>query len=189
MPTRKFILYIFRKGLEKAWEICYNDIGESFGVRRFPMKLIVCMDPRGGMMFNKRRTTSDVVVTADILREAEGGRLLIAPYSEKIFKNAEIEGYTPFGAEYTVSGAGVDVAFPGADGILLPAFLFDGVKETEILATSGQILVKYNGSFCRYTFSGEPEEYGLFFNRNGRYRAYRIHTDKLHIEMGDSNEL
>lgn len=94
-----------------------------------------------------------------------------------------------FTAEYTVSDAGVDVAFPGADGILLPAFLFDGVKETEILVTSGQILVKYNGSYCRYTFSGEPEEYGLFFNRNGRYRAYRIHTDKLHIEMGDINEL
>lgn len=82
------------------------------------MKLIVCMDPRGGMMFNKRRTTSDVVVTADILREAEGGRLLIAPYSEKIFKNAEIEGYTPFGAEYTVSGDPVGEA-GGTDAIFL----------------------------------------------------------------------
>ncbi len=92
-------------------------------------------------------------------------------------------------AEYAVSSAGVEVSFPGADGILLPAFLFDGVKETEISATRGQILVKYNGSFCRYTFSGEPEEYGLFFNRNGRYRAYKISTDKLHIEIGDCNEL
>ena len=94
-----------------------------------------------------------------------------------------------FNAEYTASSTGVDIAFPGADGILLPAFLFDGAKETKITATSGQILVQYNGSFCRYTFSGEPEEYGLFFNRNGRYRAYKISTDKLHIEIGDSNEL
>ena len=94
-----------------------------------------------------------------------------------------------FNTEYTVSSTGVDIAFPGADGILLPAFLFDGVKETEILATNGQILVRYNGSFCKYTFSGEPEEYGLFFNRNGRYRAYKISTDKLHIEIGDCNEL
>ena len=93
-----------------------------------------------------------------------------------------------FNAEYTVSRAGVDIAFPGADGILLPAFLFDGVKETEIWATNGQILVRYNGSFCKYTFSGEPEEYGLFFNRNGRYRAYKISTDKLHIEIGECNE-
>lgn len=66
------------------------------------MKLIVCTDPRGGMMFNRRRTTSDVVVTADILREG-GGRLLIAPYSEKIFLNAAAEGYTPSGFGYTVS--------------------------------------------------------------------------------------
>ena len=94
-----------------------------------------------------------------------------------------------FTEKCTVSGAGVDIVFSGADGILLPAFLFDGVKDTEILVTSGQIVVKYNGSFCKYTFSGEPEEYGLFFNRNGRYCAYKINTDKLHIEMGDINEL
>ena len=68
------------------------------------MKLIVCTDSRGGMMFNKRRTTSDVVVTADILRERGDGRLLIAPYSEKIFKTCEAEGYAPHGgAVYTVS--------------------------------------------------------------------------------------
>ena len=67
--------------------------------------------------------------------------------------------------------------------------LFDGVKETELFATSGQIVVQYNGSFCKYTFSGEPSEYGLFFNRNGRYRVYKINTDKLHIEIGDINEL
>ena len=94
-----------------------------------------------------------------------------------------------FNAEYTVSSAGVDIVFSGADGILLPAFLFDGVKETEILATNGQILVRYNGSFCKYTFVGEPQDYGVFFNRNGRYRAYSIATDQLHIEMGDVNEL
>lgn len=66
------------------------------------MKLIVCVDPRGGIMFNKRRTTSDVVVVADILRESADSRLLIAPYSEKIFKNAEAEGYAPLGCEYMV---------------------------------------------------------------------------------------
>lgn len=94
-----------------------------------------------------------------------------------------------FTAEYTVSAAGVDIAFSGADGILVPAFLFDGVKETEISATNGQIVIKYNGSFCKYTFAGEPEEYGIFFNRNGRYRAYKVDANKLHIEIGDINEL
>ena len=91
--------------------------------------------------------------------------------------------------KYTVSSAGVDIEFCGADGILVPAFLFDGATETEITASNGQIVVKYNGSFCKYVFSGKPSDYGVFFNRNGRYRAYRINTDKLHIEMGDINKL
>lgn len=76
-----------------------------------------------------------------------------------------------------------------AGGILVPGFLFDGLREIEILATNGQIVVKYNGSLCKYTFSGEPGDYGVFFNCNGRYRVYRINTNKLHIEMGDINEL
>lgn len=78
------------------------------------MKLIVCTDSRGGMMFNKRRTTSDVVVTADILRESGDSRLLIAPYSEKIFKTCEAEGYAPNGgAIYTVSGDPINDANEG----------------------------------------------------------------------------
>ena len=88
-----------------------------------------------------------------------------------------------------MSSSGVDIAFSGADGILVPAFLFDGAKETDIIVSDGQIVIKYNGSFCKYAFKGEPQDYGVFFNRNGRYRAYSIATDKLHIEMGDVNEL
>lgn len=76
---------------------------EVLKLRGERMKLIVCADPRGGMMFNKRRTTSDVIVTADILREGAEGRLLIAPYSEKIFKTCEDEGYAPTGASYVIS--------------------------------------------------------------------------------------
>ena len=71
---------------------------------------------------------------------------------------------------------------------VLMGFLFDGVNATEITASNGQITVKYNGSFCKYIFEGEPQDYGVFFNRNGRYRVYKIETDKLHIEMGEINE-
>ena len=94
-----------------------------------------------------------------------------------------------FTEKYTVSNAGVDIVFSGADGILLPAFLFDGAKETDIIVSDGQIVIKYNGSFCKYTFEGEPQDYGVFFNRNGRHRAYSIATDRLHIEIGDVNAL
>jgi hypothetical protein len=92
-----------------------------------------------------------------------------------------------FTEEYMVSGAGVDIAFSGADGILLPVFCFDGAKKTEILAEKDQIVIQYNGSYCKYIFNGEPEEYGIFFNRNGRYRAYKVNTDKLRIEIGEVN--
>lgn len=94
-----------------------------------------------------------------------------------------------FTEKCTVSSGGVDIEFCGSDGILVPAFLFDGAKEAAIATSAGQILIKYNGSFCKYTFDDEPQDYGVFFNRNGRYRAYKIATDRLHIDMGDINEL
>lgn len=94
-----------------------------------------------------------------------------------------------FTAKYTVNENGVGLEYDGADGILVPTFLFDGAKETDIIVSDGQIVIKYNGSFCKYTFKGEPQDYGVFFNRNGRYRVYKIETDKLHIEIGDVNEL
>ena len=33
------------------------------------------------------------------------------------------------------------------------------------------------------------KEYIAEVKRNGRYRAYKISANKLHIEIGDSNEL
>ena len=59
------------------------------------MRIIVCLDDKNGMMFNRRRQSRDRVVTEDILKTAEGSRLFIAPYSEKLF--AELGGV------YTVS--------------------------------------------------------------------------------------
>ena len=48
------------------------------------MTLIVCLDDSLGMTFNNRRQSRDSVVTKDILKAA-GGRLLISPFSEKLF--------------------------------------------------------------------------------------------------------
>jgi len=47
------------------------------------MKIILCLDDRSGMAFNKRRQSSDVRVSEDIIKTA-GGRLLVYPYSEKL---------------------------------------------------------------------------------------------------------
>ena len=81
-------------------DFCYNDSGESFGIRRFNMNLIVCVDPRGGMMFNKRRTTSDVLVTADILREAEGEDFLLLPTPRKFSRPARLRAMPPTAAQF-----------------------------------------------------------------------------------------
>ena len=49
------------------------------------MKLIVCTDDRGGMMFFGKRPARDRFAIDDIIRDAADGRILIAPYSEKLF--------------------------------------------------------------------------------------------------------
>lgn len=48
------------------------------------MKLIICVDARGGMAFHFRRVSSDRVVTDRIL-ELTRGRLRVAPYSRGLF--------------------------------------------------------------------------------------------------------
>lgn len=49
------------------------------------MTVIVCVDDRLGVAFNKRRQSRDRVVTEDILKMAESARLIIAPYSRGLF--------------------------------------------------------------------------------------------------------
>ena len=51
------------------------------------MKLIVCLDELGGMMFNHRRQSRDRVVTEDVLRTVGDGRLWMAGYSESLFSD------------------------------------------------------------------------------------------------------
>ncbi len=59
------------------------------------MKLIVCTDNRGGMMFLKKRPARDKYAIDDIIKDAEKNRILIAPYSEKLFAEQ--------GGKYTIS--------------------------------------------------------------------------------------
>ena len=41
-----------------------------------------------------------------------------------------------FTEKCTVSSDGVDINFTGANGVLVPAFLFDGANETEIMTAN-----------------------------------------------------
>ena len=53
------------------------------------MTVIVCLDNVNGMMFNHRRQSRDANVVKDILNTIKGTSLLIAPYSEPLFSQAE----------------------------------------------------------------------------------------------------
>lgn len=49
------------------------------------MHIIVCLDDRDGMLFNKRRQSSDRMVCADMLEQAGQQLLRVSPYSAKLF--------------------------------------------------------------------------------------------------------
>ena len=53
------------------------------------MKLIVCVDDQGGVMFNRRRVSSDRRVVADIMDVVGDSQLFISEYSAKLFSVAE----------------------------------------------------------------------------------------------------
>ena len=55
------------------------------------MKLILCVDDRYGLLFNHRRQSRDREVTADIIAECIGRRLLIEDYSQILFKDIRHE--------------------------------------------------------------------------------------------------
>ena len=51
------------------------------------MKIIVCLDDNGGMLFNNRRQSRDRVVYEDIINSLNGEKLFISPFSQLLFEN------------------------------------------------------------------------------------------------------
>ena len=49
------------------------------------MYLIVCLDDRGGMLFNHRRQSQDLALRADLLAMTRGSRLYMSDWSAKPF--------------------------------------------------------------------------------------------------------
>ncbi len=49
------------------------------------MKVIICLDDNGGMLFNNRRQSRDKEVLKDIINNLKGEKLRISPFSEKLF--------------------------------------------------------------------------------------------------------
>ncbi len=55
------------------------------------MKVIVCIDDDGGMLFNKRRQSRDRLLIEDLLIrvQEDGDSLWVAPFSEKLFNDVK----------------------------------------------------------------------------------------------------
>ena len=49
------------------------------------MRVALCVDDFGGMLFNERRQSRDRVLLSDLAAEVGDGRLLISPFSEDLF--------------------------------------------------------------------------------------------------------
>lgn len=51
------------------------------------MKIIICLDDNGGMLFNNRRQSRDRVVCEDVVKNLNGEKLFISPFSQILFDN------------------------------------------------------------------------------------------------------
>ena len=69
--------------------MCYNRENKRKG--NDYMKVIVCVDDNNGMMFNNRRQSRDRILIEDVVTNIVGGKLLMAPYSEPLFKDSNVD--------------------------------------------------------------------------------------------------
>lgn len=92
------------------------------------MTLILCVDDKFGLMFNKRRQSRDRAVLDDIKNSFAGEKIFISPYSEKLFNEA--------GFDYTVCDN-----FAECDGI---CFVEDKYN-SDLLAVADEIILYHWG--------------------------------------------
>ena len=90
---------------------------------------------------------------------------------------------TADGLDSTLSGEG-DVAMK------LPAFAFDGERETEIRLAGKSLTIRYRGWACVYETDGTIADAGkVCCNRNGRYRMFEAKgAGRLNVKVSIRNE-
>lgn len=54
------------------------------------MNLIICLDDKNGMLFNKRRQSRDSVVNERVIALSDGNKLIMNAYSAKLFADTNI---------------------------------------------------------------------------------------------------
>jgi len=92
-------------------------------------------------------------------------------------------------ADYIIDDAGVDIVLQSKKefGFVLPAFAFDGEKETALTVKPHSVFVDYEGYRSRYLTNGTVEDTGkIACNRNGHYRVFVASGEKslrIHIDI------
>lgn len=84
-----------------------------------------------------------------------------------------------------VSHDGVTLSQQGGDGFLLPAIVTDGENEGSIFWEKDGFSVLFREHHARYHFLGKAEEAGIYQNRSGFYRMFRVQCDRVVITMGE----
>ena len=85
----------------------------------------------------------------------------------------------------TVTPNGVTLSQEGADGFLLPAIVTDGEEEGSVFWEKDGFSVLFREHHARYRFLGKAEEAGIYQNRSGIYRIFRVQCDEVTITMGE----
>lgn len=109
----------------------------------------------------------EAVFTCDIDEKVK-----VAEYSSNA---ATLEYPLGLKANYLINDNGLTVSLGGGGNILhlLPAFSFDGEKETEITLDNNILKIEYEGWTCKYTSNGIIKNLEKSArNRNGFYKLY-----------------
>jgi len=115
------------------------------------MTVYLCLDDRGGMLFNGRRQSRDAAVLADM---AAGGMLTIDVFSEKLLAAA--------GIAYTLAGEN-----PSED-----ACFFNEVRRPEDLLPMAETLVVYRWNRLYPSdvrWDGQPSDYGFNLSETSEF--------------------
>lgn len=75
------------------------------------MHIIVCLDDRGGMLFNKRRQSKDSAIRRRILSGLDGRRLLMNAYSFRQFESDECADAVTVSENFLDDASAGDVCF------------------------------------------------------------------------------
>lgn len=90
-------------------------------------------------------------------------------------------------SDYMVTDRGIKINVRGDEGIAfaLPAFCFDGEKQTDITHNGNILTVAYEGWVCKYTADHAIKQLdAMAYNRNGHYRIFYAEAkDQLTVNI------